>query len=144
MALFPEELTNVFQVKDHFNGEAYGTIYRAIKRSNGKMHAIKAVARTSTGLSWKDIAAEVQILLYANPYKLRLDSFFVSDNTFFIVIDYCGNGDFLKAIFDKFEGHELRRNLKIFFPDLLWAWVFALQRIYSSRASSTKYPFRRK
>ncbi|CAG9312344.1 unnamed protein product [Blepharisma stoltei] len=84
MELFPEELTNAFEFKDHLNFGGYGTIYRAMKRSNRKMYAIKAVARASTGSSWKDIGAELQVLSWVNPYKLRLDSFFVKDETFFM------------------------------------------------------------
>ncbi|CAG9317144.1 unnamed protein product [Blepharisma stoltei] len=120
MELFPEELTNAFEFKDHLNFGGYGTIYRAIKRSNGQMYAIKAVARTSTGSTWKDIGAELQVLSWANPYKLRLDSFFVKGETFYMVIDYCQNGDLLKAVVDKICAHE------IFEEDEIWKYFIQI------------------
>ncbi|CAG9331350.1 unnamed protein product [Blepharisma stoltei] len=130
MELFPEDLTDAFEVKDHLNFGGYGTIYRAIKRSNGQMYAIKAVAVTSTGSTWKDIGAELQVLSWTNPYKLRLDSFFVKDETFYMVIDYCRNGDLLKAIVDKINAHE------IFEEDEIWKYFiqicFGLESLHNN------------
>ncbi|CAG9318577.1 unnamed protein product [Blepharisma stoltei] len=120
MSLFPEELTSTFEVKDHQNFGTYGAIYRAIKRSNRKMYAMKAVVRADTGSSWKDIETEMQVLSWVNPYKLHLDSFFVSGNTFFMVIDYCRNGNLLKAIADKIEDHEL------FKEDEIWKYFIQI------------------
>ncbi|CAG9325279.1 unnamed protein product [Blepharisma stoltei] len=132
MEIFPEELTKVFTVKDHLNGGSYGTIYKAIKKSNGKMYAIKAVARANTepswnGIevdvqpsSWKDIETEMQVLSWANPYKLQLDSFFVKGDTFFMVMDYCRNGDLLKAIVDKIHAHEM------FEEDEIWKYFIQI------------------
>ena len=102
MPAFPTDRRSAYEILDQIGTGAFSTVYKSIRKSDGKLVAVKVVDLTMMDRAGIDnVLNEIRILSsVSNPYIVEYHEAFIdpSESYFWIVMEYLGGGDLANAI----------------------------------------------